>query len=156
MKEENKKEFQKRIVVAGRKELLLIHFEMILEELKLADQSIKEKKNEDLKVQTQTAQELLKKMVEALDFHYEVSYSLLKLYQKINKDIINGKLHFDRGYIKQARRLLEDLKQIFMAAELQDNTPLVQNSEVLYAGLTYGKDNQLKESVDYKKRGFQA
>lgn len=154
MKAESKKEFQKRIVAAGRKELVLIHFEMILEELKSVDESIKNQNDEELKQASQVTLELLKKLVEALDFRYEVSFYLLKLYQKINRDIINGKRLRDRGYLKQARRLLEDIKQIFASAELENDTPLVQNREVLYAGLTYGKDNQLKESVEYKDRGF--
>lgn len=42
MDEALKKEFQNRIVSAGRKELLLIHLEMILAEVKLAEQEMTE------------------------------------------------------------------------------------------------------------------
>lgn len=156
MREELKKEFQNRIAFADKKELLLIHYDMILEELELADKSLVENKEGQMRNHMDLVFEMLKRMVEALDFQYEVSFSLLKLYQKINKDLIIGKSTLDRGMFKQARLLLEDLRQIFQDIESEESEPLIQNSEVVYAGLTYGKNNRLTESVDFKKRGFKA
>lgn len=150
-----KKDFQNRIAVSGRKELLLIHYEMILAELKLAEKEIAED-GEGLRRSVALAMEMVKKLVESLDFSYELSYVLLRAYRQLNRELIATKVQKDKAALQRGKHMIEQLKEAFSGIEVSSDAPMVQNSETLYAGLTYGKDNRLKESVDYQKRGFQA
>lgn len=155
MKEALKREFQNRIVSAGRKELLLIHLEMILAEMKQAEEAMPEE-DDRFRRSIRLTMEMIKKLAESLDFTYEVSYVLLQAYQQVNADLVAARQKKDATALAHAKKMIEQLKEAFAELELPTDTSVVKNGETLYAGLTYGKNNQLKESVDYKKRGFQA
>ena len=155
MKEALKREFQNRIVSAGRKELLLIHLEMILAEMKQAEEAMPEE-DDRFRRSIRLTMEMIKKLAESLDFTYEISYVLLQAYQQVNADLVAARQKKDATALAHAKKMIEQLKEAFAELELPTDTSVVKNGETLYAGLTYGKNNQLKESVDYKKRGFQA
>lgn len=155
MDEALKKEFQNRIVSAGRKELLLIHLEMILAEMKLAEQARMESE-ERFRQSIDLTMEMVKKLAESLDFTYEISYVLLRAYQQVNADLIGARRKKDLTLLLRARKMIEQLREAFAELELPSDAFVVQNGETVYAGLTYGRNNQLKESVDYQKRGFKA
>lgn len=155
MDEALKKEFQNRIVSAGRKELLLIHLEMILAEMKLAEQARMESE-ERFRQSIDLTMEMVKKLAESLDFTYEISYVLLRAYQQVNADLIGARRKKDLALLLRARKMIEQLREAFAGLELPSDAFVVQNGETVYAGLTYGRNNQLKESVDYQKRGFKA
>ena len=155
MKEALKREFQNRIVSAGRKELLLIHLEMILAEMKQAEEAMPEE-DDRFRRSIRLTMEMIKKLAESLDFTYEVSYVLLQAYQQVNADLVATRQKKDATALAHAKKMIEQLKEAFAELELPTDTSVVKNGETLYAGLTYCKNNQLKESVDYKKRGFQA
>lgn len=155
MKEALKREFQNRIVSAGRKELLLIHLEMILAEMKQAEEAMPEE-DDRFRRSISLTMEMIKKLAESLDFTYEISYVLLQAYQQVNADLVAARQKKDATALVHAKKMIEQLKEAFAELELPTDTSVVKNGETLYAGLTYGKNNQLKESVDYKKRGFQA
>ncbi len=155
MDEALKKEFQNRIVSAGRKELLLIHLEMILAEMKLVEQARMESE-ERFRQSIDLTMEMVKKLAESLDFTYEISYVLLRAYQQVNADLIGARRKKDLTLLLRARKMIEQLREAFAELELPSDAFVVQNGETVYAGLTYGRNNQLKESVDYQKRGFKA
>lgn len=154
METSQKKEFQNRIAVAGRKELLLIHYEMILAELDMIDLTIQAENDEKFRQSISLTQEMVKKLVESLDFNYELSQDLFRVYEKINKHLIEIKRNKNRSLLANIREHIVGLKEAFAEIKSTEESPLIQNSETVYAGLTYGKDNQLKESVDFQKRGY--
>lgn len=156
METSQKKEFQNRIVVAGRKELLLIHYEMILAELDMIDLTIQAENDEKFRQSISLTQEMVKKLVESLDFNYELSQDLFRVYEKINKHLIEIKRNKNRSLLADIREHIVGLKEAFAEIKSTEESPLIQNSETVYAGLTYGKDNQLKESVDFQNRGYKA
>lgn len=156
MKEPLKKEFQHRIANAGRKELLIIHFDMIIAEMDLIDLAFKAKDLEQFRSSIRLSQEMIKKLVESLDFSFEVSHLLMRLYQEINQNLVQVKISENLSALPQARKSIEELREAFLQIEMEAEEPLIQNGETVYAGLTYGKDNRLKESTNHQKRGLKA
>ena len=156
MKEPLKKEFQNRIANAGRKELLLIHYDMILAEMDLIDLAYQAEDLEQFRNSIRLSQEMVKKLVESLDFSYEISRLLMRTYEEVNNDLIKIKISENISALAKTRELVEELRAAFAQIETEDDKPLIQNGETVYAGLTYGKDNRLKESVSIQKRGLQA
>lgn len=156
MQEGLKREFQNRIASAGPKDLVLIHLDMILAELDLVKQGIQADDRDRVKSSLQLSQEMLKKLVEALDFTYEVSWDLMAMYEEINATLIKIRVKPDLGRLDQGYQDIKDLRQAFSQVDMPAEMPLVKNGPAVYAGLTYGPDNQLKESVSYQKRGLKA
>ncbi len=95
-------------------------------------------------------------LLEALDFSYELAYPLMRLYIFINKQISLAAIKKDPAGLLQARRLMGELKEAFVEVAGQDHSaPVMQNSQAVYAGLTYGK-SQLNENLSDEGtlRGF--
>ncbi len=95
-------------------------------------------------------------LLEALDFSYELAYPLMRLYIFTNKEISLAAIKKDPAGLHHARRLMGELKKAFAEVARQDQSATVmQNSQTVYAGLTYGK-GQLNENLSDEGtlRGF--
>ena len=80
----------------------------------------------------------------------------MKLYMWIDKQAAEVMYSGDLSVIAHIKLLIEKLKKGFEEVAKQDNSPAVmEHTETIYAGLTYGKDS-LNETVDIgnEKRGF--
>ncbi|MFT3982657.1 MAG: flagellar protein FliS [Lachnospiraceae bacterium] len=95
-------------------------------------------------------------LLEALDFSYELAYPLMRLYIFISKEISLSGIKKDPAGLHHAKRLLGELREAFAEVAGQDlSEPVMQNSQTVYAGLTYGK-SQLNENLSDEGflRGF--
>lgn len=149
-----KKIFQSRIAQADRKELLLIHLEMLVITLKEAEEAGFHQHVTQRENKIHLALEMIKKLVESLDFKYDFSADLLVIYQRFNQSLITA-LRKDTSLAEEIS-FFDTLRNAFAQVPYEKETGLMQNSETIYAGLTYDKHNQLTETVENIKRGLQA
>lgn len=139
------------IANASKGELLCITYELLLEQIKLAieTESSEQKKYLDKGIR------IIRMLVEDLNFEIELSNELFRIYVYVQGLLIQGK---SVEKLEEAYRLIDKIYQAFkkIAEEEVDKKSSIQNAEVIYAGLTYGK-NEVKETVvkDYN-RGFKA
>ncbi|MCR5790358.1 MAG: flagellar protein FliS [Lachnospiraceae bacterium] len=94
----------------------------------------------------------------ALDYNYELAVPLMRLYVFINREISLASAKNDTEGLLNARGLLISLKDAFEQVAKEDHSdPMLYNTQSVYAGLTYGR-NQLQESVSDPagSRGFMA
>lgn len=156
MKKELVKEFQTRIVNAGRGELLIINYEMLLAQIDDALEAIESNDQNEFGKAMVNAHKLLRELSSGLDFSYEISKELMSIYIYINKLFINASIHEEAKSLEEASKILNVL---LTGWKLTDNTadePVISNGQKVYAGLTYGRDN-LNETVDIQaNRGFRA
>lgn len=97
-------------------------------------------------------------LIRSLDFGYEVSKDLYPLYifvkEAMAKTVVTKRLN----ELDTAEEVLVNLHEAFSEAAKQDHsTPLMQNAQQVYAGMTYGR-TQLNESFQAPEhsRGFLA
>ena len=92
-----------------------------------------------------------------LDFTYEISHYLRRLYVFAYEELCQGVAERDSGRFSHASHIIEELLPAFREVAGQDESkPVMQNTETIYAGLTYGRGS-LNESVDMNiNRGLQA
>lgn len=153
------KDFQNKIVNAGKADLLLINYEMlfvVLEEaVQAADSSCKDEFNKSL-VQ---ANKLLRELSDNLDFRYDISKDLMALYIFVSKQLIDASITFNKEPILSAKRVLDNLYKGWVEASRkeQSDKPIVKNGQKVYAGLTYGKGTLNEMIYDgTSSRGFRA
>ncbi len=92
-----------------------------------------------------------------MDFRYEISHYLRRLYVFAYQELCQGVAEREEARLSHASDIIQKLLPAFREVASQDESAAVMvNTETIYAGLTYGKGS-LNESVDVDmNRGFQA
>ena len=155
MTKEQIQEYTLKITKANRSRLIVIVYELALSYLDTAIKAFDDNDQETFKNNASYAGKCVGDLLEALDFNYEPSYPLMRIYIFVSKEISLAPIKKDKEGLIVAKRLLAKLKKSFddIAAE-DDSAPLMSNTQEVYAGLTYGKGS-LNESINStSNRGF--
>lgn len=152
------KEFQQRIVSASQNDLLVINYEMLMAEL---DEAIEKFDLQDMAAYNTSmgrATKLLNELSQNLDFTYDISKDLMSLYIFVNKKFIEASTQNSVQPLHTAQDVLGTLLVGWKEANrTEDNdTPVIQNSQQLFAGLTYGKGSLNETVYQDQSRGFRA
>ncbi|MBQ9391457.1 MAG: flagellar protein FliS [Lachnospiraceae bacterium] len=149
--------FTRRITNGNKSQIIVVLFDMVLVDLDDATEGLKNHEQEEYMEALRHANEVLEHLQNALDFKYDISKDLYSLYdyckRSIAKSMYSGR---DEG-INEAREVIEPLAEAFReVAENDDSAPLMENTQKIAAGLTYGKTD-VNEAVDTNdNRGFLA
>ncbi len=166
----DKQAFATRIVHATKSQLVVINFELIIAYLREAELMLNSssendtsKNNNDNKAEfmknIQCARNFLYELIASLDMKYPISSELFNLYNVIDQRILKFLYKEDLTFSKEAIELLKTVKSAFTELDEleEDNTPLVDNAEVIYSGLTYNRNMTPTEFINpSSNRGFQA
>lgn len=156
MDKERIQNYTLRISQANKSELIVILYELTDIYLSDAIQAFEKEDFTAFKNNCTYAGKCVADLLEALDFNYELAYPLMRLYIFISKEISLAGIKKDPAGLHHAKRLMGELKEAFDEVARQDHsTPVMQNTQAVYAGLTYGK-NQLNENLSDEGtlRGF--
>ena len=157
MQKEAVQAFTARITQASKSELIVILYEMILTEIKEAEEAFERKDMEAFDKGLKQAQKYLGELRAALDYRYKLAYDLASLYQYVNERIINAMIRKKPDSLKSAVSVLQKLLTGFEGVSREDTSgPMMRNTQQLYAGLTYGKGTLNETYIDPNdgNRGF--
>lgn len=146
-----------RITQASRSELIVIIYEIIISSTKEAVEAYIKKDMVSFDKELKQAQTLLRELMVALDYSYQLSFDLLSLYIFVNKQFITAIIKKKPNTLDSAISVLEKLLIGFKAVSKEDSSgPMMYNTQQLYAGLTYGKGtlNETYIDPDDRNRGF--
>jgi len=146
-----------RIANATPLQLVIINYEIVIDYIKDAEKNIKDDKKFNFSVLK--SRQFLSELRISLNMKYELSKNLMGLYNYVDRQLayfqFNKKLEYAEESLKIMKELLEGWKAIEDKEE--DKTPIMQNTQQLYAGLTYGRNGRMNEYVDTQvNRGFKA
>ncbi|WP_167957591.1 flagellar export chaperone FliS [Anaerosporobacter faecicola] len=157
MKNELTQAYVTRITQANRSELVVIIYEIILTHLNDAQEAYHKEEQMVYKNELEQAQKFLLELMSGLDFAYEISKNLMSIYLFVNKTLLEAKSSYDSEVVERVIKILESLKQSFVEVGKSDNSQvLMQNTQKVYAGLTYGKNslNEMTIEPGEESRGF--
>lgn len=148
MKPESIKIYTRRIASANKSEIIVILYDIIGENLAEAEEALEKGKMEEGKKSLKEAIRFVKELLLSLDMKYEISGNLASLYiyitRCLNFALVNGKIE----EIQTAREMINRLSNAFLQVSKQDDSePLMENTEQLFAGFTYGKNLGLSETM---------
>lgn len=159
MKQEELNAYSVRVTQANKTQLVVITYEVILNSIVSAKEAYKNQDwfayNKDLK----RAQKLLNELMGALDFKFRLSFELMSLYQFCGTCIVKGMYQKTVNELDTVEGVISRLQAAFEIVAKQDlSAPVMQNTQAIYAGLTYGKHslNEVFLNEDETKRGFRA
>ena len=146
-----------KIASATPLQLVIITYELVEKYIDDAMECIDDAKKFEFNLNKSRA--FLDDLKNSLDMSFEVSKNLMSLYNYVSQQISYYSFNKKEEHIIEAKKVLNELLDGWKAIENEekDKTPLMENTQQLYAGLTYDKSGQLSEYVDTDaKRGFKA
>jgi len=153
MTDETRKDFTLRISQANKSELVVILYEMCLAYLEDAMEGKNEKRK--FREAIKKARGCVNELMQTLNFEYELSYHLLRLYVYVNKEMAGADVRGDAEPLEECRKIITTLMEAYREVGKTDTSgPVMENTQAVYAGLTYGK-GELTESLAHQgNRGF--
>lgn len=160
MKAESVKIFTRRITSANKSEIIVIIYDIIEENLALAKKALAEGDRETYRNEIKQAISFVKELLVSLDLNYEVSKYLASLYiyvsRCLNFALVSGKKEEIEAAEKVLRKLGESFREV---AKTDESKPVMENTQRVYAGITYGRGLDLDETLvapAMESRGFRA
>lgn len=154
MDKEKQKVYTARISQANRSELVVIIFELMLDSIGIAQDSFQKEDFETAIAELKRAQGFLCEMRGSLDFQYGISKQLNALYRYVNEQLVQSIVCRKDVNLDACRQMLGGLMKSFEEVAKQDNSgPVMENSQQVYAGLTYGKGSLNEVAVDSSGQG---
>jgi flagellar protein FliS len=157
MKKEAIQGFAARVTQASKSELIVILYEMILEEIGEARQAYDAGDLSVFDKELKKTQKFMNELITSLDYHYAISYDLLSLYLYTNKRIITSIIKRNPVALDSAEVVISRLLTGFEGVSKEDKSgPMMRNTQQLYAGLTYGRGKLNETFIDpgHGSRGF--
>ena len=160
MKAESVKIFTRRITSANKSEIIVIIYDIIEENLALAKKALAEGDRETYRNEIKQAISFVKELLVSLDMNYEVSKYLASLYiyvsRCLNFALVSGKKEEIEAAEKVIRKLGDSFGEV---AKTDESAPVMENTQRVYAGITYGRGLNLDETLvapAMESRGFRA
>lgn len=159
MQKEQRKEYTARVAQANRTELVVIIYELILDSIKEGEMCYNKGDLDAGAEHITKAQAYLQELKGSLDHQYELSGQLFRLYRYVNEQLITTKIRQKPVNLDAACNVIRGLMSSFAEVAKQDTSgPVMQNTQQVYAGLTYGRGalDEVLMNQDEGSRGFKA
>ena len=160
MRAESGKIYTRRITSANKSEIIVIMYDIIEENLALAKKALAEGDRETYRNEIKQAISFVKELLVSLDMNYEVSKNLASLYiyvsRCLNFALVSGKKEEIEAAEKVLRKLGDSFREV---AKTDESKPVMENTQRVYAGITYGRGLDLDETLvapAMESRGFRA
>lgn len=156
MTDQLKKDFTLKISQANRTQLIVILYEIFLIYIKEAEAFYKEGKIESYRQAVKKAKGCNKELMNALNLDYNVASMLLQLYLYINKELTSAAIDKNISHLQIVATIVNSLREAYLKVAKEDETePVMDNAQMIYAGLTYGKNDLIENSSSLgNQRGF--
>ena len=154
MTDEKKKEYTLRISQANRTGLTVIIYEMLFDYMDEIAQQYEAKNHAGFRDAIRKASGCVRELLNSLDYGYELSRGLSSIYLYVSKTLALMEVKNHPENLEEIRKIMEKLCESFQKVSEQDNSaPLMQNTQAVYTGLTYGPNTLNNNMVLQPARG---
>ena len=158
MTKECKQQFTLRITQANKTEMIVILYEMILTYMSDAEEELEKGDIAAYREALRKTRGCFGELLASLNLEYDLAARFLSLYLYCNRELVKADIRKKSEPLTHVRSVIEKLLAAYRELATQDTSgPVMQNSQTVYTGLTYGK-NKLSEDMteESANRGFRA
>lgn len=153
MNSDIKKQYAMRISQANNVQMIIISYEIIetyLEEAYSAADDACYAENIEL------AKRCIDEMMNNLHYEYELAKNLKELYLYMKKKLRQSVWENDKNSLLEVKNMVASLRKSYESVADQDSSQaIMQNTQSVVAGMTYGRNQILEEvSQDAVNRGY--
>ena len=156
MTKEKKQEFTLKITRANKSELVVILYDMVLEYLQDALCCFEEGKDKEYRQNILNAKNCIDELINSINKEHKVAGVLQSLYYFYKREITTASVLRKPELLPPVMDMIKELRSSSEKVSLEDNShAIMQNTQQVYAGLTYGKNSlNIDLSDQGKERGF--
>ena len=156
MKKEKKQEFILRIARANKTQLVVILYEMTLAYLQDSLEAFESEDFSQYKWNIERAKDCIDELLNSLHPEYDIAGVLKSLYYFYKRELTTAAVQRKADLVVSVMQMIKELKESYEQAAAQDTSdPIMQNTQTVYAGLTYGKGSlNVNLSDQGSSRGF--
>ena len=153
---EKKQEFTRKITQANSTGLIVILYDMTLTFLEDALIAYEAENWKEYRKSIEGARSCLDELLSSLDLQYEIALRLHSLYFFFRRELGTAMALRNPEKIQGVSKRIKELKKSYEQVASQDTSaPLMENTQAVYAGLTYGKGSLNVDLADQStNRGF--
>lgn len=149
MTKECKQQFTLRISRANSTEMIVILYEMMLCYLEECEEALKTENKEGFREGLRKSRGCLNELMTSLHMEYEPASELLQLYMFCLKRLAHAELKKDVLILDEVKRIIGPLHDAYQQIAPQNTQgPVMNNSQTVYAGLTYGRNSLTENMTD--------
>lgn len=151
-----KKDFTRRLSQCNQGEMIVIMYDIFFAYTNDIEQALALGDRQALKCSVRGAQRTLDELIGALDFAYDIAKNLYALYVFCKNELAKVLYQARPDGVEEAKKIMGRLQAAFIEAARQDrSSPLMRNTQQVYAGITYGRAVLNESYVDFDtQRGF--
>lgn len=156
MKREQIVDFTRRISQCNKGGLIVVMYDIFFAYMDEAKEAYEAGEWEAYKDALRRGGRMIEELISALDFSYELAGNLYSIYVFCRHSLAKAMYKQDIADADDARRLMEKLRDAFVQAAGEDTSaPLMKNTQQVYAGYTYGRDDLVETYQNFDtSRGF--
>ena len=156
MKKEQIMDFTRRISQSNRGGLVIVIYDIFFAYIEDAKEAYDNKEWENYKTALRNATKAVSELMSSLDFSYELAGELYRIYGFCKETLAKAMYKTHLKEIELAERLMNKLYTAFAEVMKEDTSaPLMRNTQQVYAGYTYGKNDLVETYQDLDtSRGF--
>ena len=149
MTKECKQQFTLRITQANSTQLVVILYEMLLVYLEEGKQAHKLQDRGAFREAVRKARGCLNELMHSLNLEYEPAPELLQLYLYCIRRLAYGEVRNNVKALSEIENVINPLHDAYEEiAGQNENGPVMNNSQTVYAGLTYGRNTLTENMAD--------
>ncbi len=157
MTNEMKQQFTRGIAEANSTTLVVILYEMSLEYLKDGEEALKGGTRDAFREAVRHVRGCINELMRSLNLDYEPAPTLLQLYLYCIRRLANAEFNYNNEGLRDVLHVIQPLKDAYSQIEsVNQDGAVMENSETIYAGLTYGRNSLNEAAVGAGNRGFLA
>lgn len=155
MQREQIQEFTSKITLSNRTGLTVVTYEIFFAYLADAKEALQEEKYAEYKQAVRKAQKCISELMVTLNFSYELAAELYRIYAYAKELLAKALYKRSKTELDECEKLMRMLYAGFAeVAKSDDSAPLMKNTEQVYAGYTYGRNDVNSNSDVNPSRGF--
>ncbi len=155
---EKKQEYTLKITQANKTQMITILYEMVTDYLTEAADSVAAGRKDEGEMALLCARNCIDELIHSVNLQYELGRNLYQIYLFSRKELLAAGISGSESRILRVRKNFCKLRDAYREVEKLDTSDkLMDNTQHVYAGLTYGK-HSLNESMTASSgnRGFTA
>lgn len=149
MTKERKQQFTLRISQANSTEMVVILYEMLLCYLEEGEEAYKVQDRTAYREAIRKARGCINELMNSLNLKFEPAPALLQIYFFCIRRLAACEVRNEDKCFEEIRRVIQPLRDAYgEIAGLNDKGPVMNNSQTVYAGLTYGRNTLTENMAD--------
>lgn len=155
MTNQERRDYSLKISQSSKTGLIVIMYEMAVKYIDDGVLALKSDNVNEYRTNIKRAKSVINELVSVLDMKYEISYQLRNIYVFMIKVLVRADIRKETDELVRIREMLLELRKAFIEAGKNDNSGAVmQNTQQVYAGLTYSRTSLNENMYSDVNRGY--